>query len=239
MADKPKDRAEPTQPTQPDQQPIQPAQLAQPIPPQLLQMLRAQAQPQQHKDIIYINYFDMIDMARVKAIMIVCSSLMKQFTPKELYFLFASPGGQIGAGIVLYHFLKAIPVQITMHNMGQVDSIANVIFMAGDKRLAAPHSSFHFHGAGMDTRPGQRFVLSNLKEIASQLEEDHNKIAGILQGNTKLSREEILDFFNEGAAKNAQFALDKGIISEIIVPQIPEGAELININVNIQPANIQ
>ena len=33
-----------------------------------------------------------------------------------------------------------------MHNVGQVDSSANVIFLAADERYASPHTTFLFHG---------------------------------------------------------------------------------------------
>ena len=50
-------------------------------------------------------------MDRARLLMSVCTQ-DPQFNPKTLYFLFASPGGQVAAGIALYNFLKAIPPKI-------------------------------------------------------------------------------------------------------------------------------
>ena len=96
----------------------------------------------QHPKIIYINFYDGINEAKVKTLMSLLSDVVARQKPETLYFLFSSPGGAVGAGIVLYNFLKALPVEIVMHNTGSVDSIGTVIFLAGAKRYAAVHSSF-------------------------------------------------------------------------------------------------
>src|SRR5881396_644821 len=85
---------------------------------------------------IYINYFDGINEAKVKVLMAVCSELIGKQHPDQLYFLFSSNGGSINAGITFYNFLRALPTEIVMHNIGSIDSIATVIFLAGEKRFA-------------------------------------------------------------------------------------------------------
>lgn len=184
------------------------------------------------RKVFYINYYDQIDMPRTRAIMAVCANVVAKEKPDELYFLFASPGGEVNSGIVLYNYLCALPVEITMHNIGAVDSIGNVIFSAGNKRYAAPHSSFLFHGITMGVGKDTRMSPNQLNEIKSSLESDQRKIAGILQANSKLSEAEILGFFNEGESKDAEFAKEKGIINDIIKPSIPKDAPFITININ-------
>lgn len=188
--------------------------------------------PAEPKRVIYINYFGAIDMQRVNAIIAVCSNVLAQEKPDELYFLFASPGGEVNSGIVLYNFLCALPVQITMHNVGAVDSIGNVIFSSGDRRYAAPHSSFLFHGVMMGISKDSSLSPNQLNELRSSLESDQKKIAGILQEKSKLSEAEILRFFSEGESKDAVFAKEKGIIDDILAPSIPKDALLVTINVN-------
>lgn len=184
------------------------------------------------RKVFYINYYDQIDMPRVRAIMSVCANIVAKEKPDEIYFLFASPGGEVNSGIVLYNFLCALPVEITMHNMGAVDSIGNVIFSAGKKRYAAPHSSFLFHGITMGIAKDSRLSPNQLNEMRSSLEADQRKIAGILQANSKLSEAEILRFFSEGESKDAEFAKEKGIIDDIVQPSIPKDTPFITINVN-------
>jgi ATP-dependent protease ClpP protease subunit len=184
------------------------------------------------RSIFYISYFDQIDMVRAKAIMGVCANILAQHKPDELYFLFSSPGGDVNSGIVLYNYLCALPVEITMHNIGAVDSIGNVVFSAGNKKYAAPYSSFLFHGISAGLKQDQQLSLTRIKEIQSSMEADQKKIAGILQANSKLSEAEILKFFSEGEAKDAAFAKEKGIVHDIIKPNIHREAPHITINVN-------
>jgi ATP-dependent Clp protease protease subunit len=179
---------------------------------------------------IYINFFDEITVPKVNNLMAICSNLISQKKPDELYFLFSSPGGQVISGIVLYNFLKSLPVKITMHNTGSIDSIATVIFLAGDTRLATPNSTFLFHGVGTIFSSNSKLNLSQINEKRSQLEEDENKIAGIIEKNTKLSDTEIRELFRQGESKNLSFATDKGIICATKEIDIPKDNSVISIN---------
>lgn len=180
----------------------------------------------------YINYFDSIDIKRVKTIMSVCANIIAKDKPNKLYFLFASPGGDVNSGIVLYNYLKALPVKIIMHNIGTVDSIGNIIFSAGEERYASPHSTFLFHGVKMNINQGSSLSVEQLGELRSRLDSDQLKIAGILQENTNLNEEEILGFFREGESKDAEFAREKGLVHDIRIAKIQEGAPFITININ-------
>jgi ATP-dependent protease ClpP protease subunit len=58
-----------------------------------------------------------------------------------------------------------------MHNIGNVDSIGNAIFLAADAndRFVCPHSTFMFHGVGADFAGGMRFEEKNGREILESL----------------------------------------------------------------------
>ena len=144
----------------------------------------------------------------------------------------ASPGGAVGAGIVLYNFLRALPVEIVMHNTGSVDSIGTVIFLAGAKRYAAVHSTFLFHGVQLNFQgPGQLNHVQLLERL-SMLKQDEGKIGGIIAERTKLTARDIRKLFHQGESKDAAFARDGGIIDEIKDPIIPKDAPFITVNLN-------
>ncbi|MGH8853027.1 MAG: ClpP family protease [Telluria sp.] len=63
----------------------------------------------------------------------------------EIELHMSSEGGNMTAGFALYFFLKSLPVPLTTHNIGSVESIAVVIFLAGKKRYACPGSRFLVH----------------------------------------------------------------------------------------------
>ncbi len=192
-------------------------------------------QPPQQKDVVYINYFDGIDMDRVRLLMSVCTQVIAQFKPKTLYFLFASPGGQVSAGIALYNFLKTIPPKIVMHNMSSVDSIGTVVFLAGDERYASPNTTFLFHGVEMQFKNGASLNLSKMDEIRSGLAEDQNKIAGIIASNSSITVDEIQQLFAKGETKSLNFAKEKGFINDIKTINLTNDDLLVN--VSFQPNN--
>jgi len=182
----------------------------------------------------FINYFGPINDKTTNVIMGTCANIIAQEKPDFLYFLFASGGGSVSAGISLYNFLKSLPATIIMHNTGTIDSIATVIFLAGNERYAASHSSFLFHGVSMNFNQGMALNLSQINERKGQLEDDQNKIAGIISANTKITQEEMLKLFIQGETKGLDFAQEKGIIHGIKDPQIPKDAPLVSININFK-----
>lgn len=60
---------------------------------------------------IYVSYFDMINDAKTKALMGICSDIVAKNKPKTIYFLFSSLGGLVNAGVTFYNFLRALPTE--------------------------------------------------------------------------------------------------------------------------------
>lgn len=181
---------------------------------------------------IYINYADNIDSTRVKHIISIITQLIGNEKPDRIIFLISSRGGEVDAGISLYNFLKALPVQVYMHNVGSIDSIANVVFCAGEKRYAAPHSTFLFHGVQTRVNGPSMLSLPQLEEIRDRVIKNHDTIAGIIGENSKMKESEIKKLFAQGETKDVDFALKRNFINEVKLPQIPKGALFISININ-------
>ena len=173
---------------------------------------------------VYINFFDGIDMVKVNKFIQFTTDAIKQHIPTELYFFIASGGGDVDSGFVLYNYLISLQSQliVTMHNTGTIDSIANIIFVGGQKRYAAPNASFLFHGVSMNMNGG--FSRTQLKENLSRLEGMENRIAHTVSKHSNLTEGELTALFQQGEGKDVHFALEKGIIQEIRVPSVPNGA---------------
>jgi ATP-dependent Clp protease, protease subunit len=178
----------------------------------------------------YLNYFDNINEPKVKALMTICSEIIVKNKPDVLYFLFASGGGLVNAGVALHNFLRSLPAEIVMHNTGAIDSIATLVFLAGKKRYAAPHSSFLFHGITSDFTTPVSLTRSQLTENLSTLKLAESKIADIYVERSKLTLAEVDALFVQGDNKDLTFALDKGIIQKIRIPSIPKGAPFLSVN---------
>jgi ATP-dependent protease ClpP protease subunit len=147
----------------------------------------------------------------------------------EVYLLLSTPGGTVDHGVAVYNVLKGLPVPFTTHNVGSVNSIGNVVLLAGKKRRAAPGTTFMFHGVGFDITGPQRFEEKTLLERLDAIRADQAKIGAIILERTKITKEEVEKLFLEASTKDTGFALDKGIIDEIVDVNLPAGAPLIQL----------
>jgi ATP-dependent protease ClpP protease subunit len=148
---------------------------------------------------------------------------------KDFYLLFSSSGGNVVNGVTIFNFLKSLPVTLTIHNIGIIDSIANVIFLAGKTRYAVKNSSFLFHGVGFDINQPTRFEEKNVKERLKMIQRDQKLIADIIAERTKLTVSEIEKMFLEADTLTPEQAKTKDIINDIRDVNIPEGAQLIQL----------
>lgn len=57
----------------------------------------------------------------------------------------ATMGGECSYGFTLYNYLRTLPVSVHTHNLGTVESMGNILFLAGEHRTACAHSKFLFH----------------------------------------------------------------------------------------------
>jgi ATP-dependent protease ClpP protease subunit len=184
------------------------------------------------QDTIYVNYFDNIDEAKTKALMAICTDIVAKQKPKTIYFLISSVGGSVNAGVTFYNFLRALPVEIVMHNTGSIDSIANVVFLAASKRYASLHSAFLFHGISWNFPQGASLSYTQLMETLSRFKQEEAKIAGIMAARSKLTETEIKALFSQGESKDLTFAIEKGVIDEIRDPSVPQDAPIITVNLS-------
>ena len=182
------------------------------------------------KKVIYINYLDSLNEPKVKAVMAIISEVIARDKPDTLYFLFSSSGGNVDPAITLYNFLRALPVEIIMHNSGSIESMGNIVFLAADIRYASVHSSFLLHGITWGFEANARLAKTQLNEIMSNLNLAELKISGIIAERTNLTATEITALFAQGESKDAAFALSKGIVSNIINPEIPKDAMILSLN---------
>ncbi len=181
---------------------------------------------------VFITIYEEINAAKVKKWISACTQVIEVHKPSELYFLFASSGGEVDAGFVLYNYLVSLHqnVTITMHNIGLINSMANVVFMAGQKRYAAPNASFLYHGVKANMSGEMNIV--HLRELISSMEGMEKRISETISSKSKMTEVELRELFHQGQAKDVQFALDKGIIHEIKVPSVPPDAIMLTFNLS-------
>ena len=131
----------------------------------------------------------------------------------HLYLLLNTPGGGVNLGIAIYNFLESLPIKVTTHNFGQVDSIGNVIFVAGEERFATPSSTFLYHGIAVGV--GQQISVVQLEEVLSQAKNDEDRMTKILTVKTDYRASELKKFYSQGKSLTPREALAKKIIDGI------------------------
>ena len=192
---------------------------------------------------IYIQLCDIISEQTIKALMnLIINEIAKGVN--HFVILLSSPGGNVFWGLTAYNFLEGVPAQIDTHNMGSIDSIAGVLFCAGQKRYSVPHGRFMMHGVGFDAPQGIRFDEKSLDERMKALKMDTENIVGVIAANTGKTEDEIRKALYEGTVINPEQAVAFGLVHEIKTELFPSGARVVQIqqtqqNIsNLQPVVI-
>ncbi len=159
----------------------------------------------------YVVFSREIDENSVRELIITVGQILSR--RNKVYLAINSPGGNVSAGIYCYNTLRGICPDMIMHNVGHVDSISNVIFLAGEQRFSCPSSTFLFHGVAHT--PKGSISLSRTREILNLIETDHQRIAEIMSVHTSISEQTAVKMMEEERVYPAEWAKQNGFIEEI------------------------
>ena len=163
---------------------------------------------------LYVDYNGLITEKSYTTICKYIEICIRKHNFNEIYFCLSSVGGSVNAGLEIYNYLKGLEnIKIIMHNYGFIASMANVIFLAGEERYANSNATFLLHGITNELR-GQ-FFTHQLEEFLSNMKSNEERLQKIYIDRTKLTKDEINKLFQSGEAKNADYAKEKQIITDI------------------------
>lgn len=91
-----------------------------------------------------IHYTGPINSSTCGNLINTCSKALHQGATL-LQLNVATMGGECSYGFTLYNFLRALPIPVHTHNLGTVESMGNILFLAGEHRTACAYSKFLFH----------------------------------------------------------------------------------------------
>jgi len=165
-------------------------------------------------DTVYVSFSAEIIPKTAESLIGLFANLANQSVP-HVYLMLSTPGGAVMSGLNHYNIMRGLPFDITVHNVGNVDSIGNAIFLAGSKRYACPHSTFMFHGVGFDIQSPIRLEEKFLRERLDAIDADQRRIGQIIEERTQLTGEQVKGLFLEAQTKDATFAASCGIVHEI------------------------
>jgi ATP-dependent Clp protease protease subunit len=183
---------------------------------------------------VVVRFFAPVIDATVNALMSAVDQKMKQGA-KDFTILISSPGGSVIHGLSAYNYLKGLPVSITTHNFGSVDSIGIVLYCAGSRRLSVPQARFLFHGVNVQFRGEQNLDEKLLEERLKGLRIDVENIAKVIAANTGKSTEDITDAMIERTTLNPEEAQSWGLVHAIKSELFEAGSEVIAIQAQQRP----
>ena len=177
---------------------------------------------------VVIKFFAPVIDATVNALMNAVDQKVGQGA-KEFTLVISSPGGSVFHGLSAYNYLKGLPVGITTHNFGSVDSIGIVLYCAGSRRLSVPQARFLLHGVSAQFRGEQNLEEMQLEERLKGLRIDAENIAKVIAANTSKSVKEVIAAMHERTTLNPEEAKSWGLVHGIKSELFEAGSEVISI----------
>ena len=181
--------------------------------------------PMEHKQEAFINFQADINGPAVGRLTNAVQTGLAQGV-ERFVLLISSPGGQVNAGIAGYNLLRGIPAEVITHNYGVIDSMAVVLFSAGQERYCVPHARFLLHGVGFNVTQPTRFEEKHLDERRKGLMIDRQNIARIVAERCGRNVADVEADMLEVKTLTATEAVEYGLVHSIKTELIPKGVQV-------------
>lgn len=128
-----------------------------------------------------IYFFDEINSSSVMTAIKMIDEIELEDDSKGILIIFNSEGGDIYTGLALYDRIRSCKCKVTTIGTGIIASMAFVIFLAGDRRLATPTARFMNHQAKMSLQGKvtdieiEQAEVKAIEEICVQIISDRTK----------------------------------------------------------------
>jgi len=176
---------------------------------------------------VVIKFFAPVIDVTINALMNAVDQKMKEGVT-EFILLISSPGGSVFHGLSAYNYLKGLPVSITTHNFGSVDSMGIVLFCGGSRRLSVPQARFLLHAVSSGFK-NERLEEKQLEERLKGLKIDIENIAKVIAASTGKDVQFIINAMLERTTLNPEEAKAWGLVHEIKPELFETDSEVISI----------
>lgn len=183
--------------------------------------MTAPVTPQQE---VWATFAGAIDQGSINRLFTAFALATQNKVPR-LHLLFQSSGGYVGDGIALYNVLKALPLELTMYNAGNVASIAAIAFLGAKTRKASAHAAFMIHR----TTRQELATATRLKAATESLLLDDKRTEDILRAHITLDAEKWKELDYHDVVFSAQEAVNVGMAQTIGEFAPPVGSMIYNI----------
>jgi ATP-dependent protease ClpP protease subunit len=194
------------------------------IPQQILQPVKPPA---------FISFSAEIVPKTTEALLATVAQLVNQ-GHKEIHLLLSTPGGSVMHGITIYNVLRGLPVKLVTHNVGNVDSIGTVVYLAGQERYACAQSTFMLHGVAFQAPGPIQLFERNLSERLASVKADQARIMAVYSERAGITSEAAEQYFLGETTISASDAKVRGIVHDLREVQIPAGSPVLQLVFNRQ-----
>jgi ATP-dependent protease ClpP protease subunit len=178
----------------------------------------------------YLYFGKPITSDTITALVMGCRSLMGEKDQNGIllwdhfHLEIASGGGDIIASFAGYNTLVNLPVTVTTHNAGAVDSSALMLFLAGEKRTASRMSRFFFHQIQWSFSAQGSLTAGMIEDAGKWLSAYEDLMAECIADETNISKDDAMKMMREGTSVSPEEAETLGLIDEIKASPVPATA---------------
>jgi ATP-dependent protease ClpP protease subunit len=148
---------------------------------------------------------------------------------KSLTLLLSTGGGSVFHGMTAYNYLKGLPLELTTHNFGSVDSIGVAMYCSGDRRLCVPQARFLLHPVSMNFSQGMSLEEMQLLEKIKSLRVDMENCAKVIAANTGKTVRQVTTAMRHRTTLDPVDAQGWTLVHEIRQELFPPGTEVLSI----------
>lgn len=145
----------------------------------------------------------------------------------EVVLCMSSNGGYVADGIYLYNHMKALPVEVTIYNVGSISSIAVAVFVGAAKRYCSAHSMFMIHPTVLFSDGGMS--SERLQASLNAALADDARTENILRERTRLTDDILTARRFRDVFISPEQALQFGLVDGVREFTLPEGNQIIQI----------
>ena len=153
---------------------------------------------------------------------------------EKFNILIASKGGDVDIGIsanmTLKHYITKRGINIDTYAVGNVDSIANLLFCSGFNRYSDKYSTFTIHDVFWNFAGSFTMYPEKMMEMAVGMEYKRNIIAELLNLVIKKGVDEIKEIMKKGIVLRVDEALEYNLVTKIKEPELSDYAEMFTID---------
>jgi ATP-dependent protease ClpP protease subunit len=105
----------------------------------------------------YVAFNANVNPESTNSLLTVLTQLSQAGT-KRVVLCMSSGGGQVATAIGLMNLLPQLPIELVTHNIAQVGSAGNLLFLCGAKRFANQNALFFVHRPTWSPMDGREFM---------------------------------------------------------------------------------